>query len=203
VTEWGITGTMKQLAERPWWLINATTYETGPQLALLAAPYRRLEIRPQLYAGRPICLAVAASAAIPYMAGFVKLDVAPSGWFEIDPATEKPIREKQPPREAVRLWDGGVYENLGAEGVWKPSGFVDPAVGFMVVSDASAYLDEELGPATGVFTIRRPFLRPPRLFDIATEQTRALRSRMLMSAVTGDRKLPASNRAPRAVRRLC
>jgi NTE family protein len=61
----------------------------------------------------------------------------------------------------------------------------------MIVSDASAHLTEELGVATGVLTTKYPFFRPPRLFDIATEQTRALRSRMLMDAIVGGR-LPGS-----------
>jgi NTE family protein len=192
VTEWGITGSMKQLPEHPWWLINATTYETGRNWRFSRRHIGDWKFGHNYTQDVPICLAVAASAAIPYMAGLIKIDATPDGWFEIDSATEKPIQEKPPLRKAVRLWDGGVYENLGVEGVWKPSGFVDPTVGFMVVSDGSAYLGEELGWATGIFTAHPPFLRPPRLFDIVTEQTRALRSRMLMNAVTGDGKFPAS-----------
>jgi hypothetical protein len=81
-----------------------------------------------------------------------------------------------------------VYENLGMEAMYKPQrGFVDKDIGLIIVSDASAYPGEALGPATGVFTTRYPFLRPPRLFDIATEQTRSLRARILMEAIINGR----------------
>ena len=59
-------------------------------------------------------------------------------------------------------------------------GFVHKDVASMIVSDASAYLTNlRLGTDTGM---TYPFLRSPRLFDIGTEQTRALRSRILMDA---------------------
>jgi NTE family protein len=86
------------------------------------------------------------------------------------------------------------------EPVYKPRrGFVDKNLGFMIVSDASAYLSEELGFATGIFTAEYPFLRPPRLFDIATEQSRALRSRMLMESILDGRLHGAIVRLGRSV----
>src|SRR5262249_51783112 len=39
----------------------------------------------------------------------------------------------------------------------------------------------------GIFSAAYPFIRPPRLFDITSEQTRALRSRMLIDAILGGR----------------
>jgi NTE family protein len=183
---------MKQLPERPRWLVNATAYETGRNWRFSRRHIGDWKFGHNYTQDVPICLALAASAAIPYLAGFVKLAVASEGWFEIDPGTEEPIHQKRPPRKAVRLWDGGVYENLGLEGVWKPSGFADSSARFMIVSDASAYVDTELGRATGILMARPPFVRPPRLFEIVTEQTRALRSRMLMNAVAGGSAFPAS-----------
>jgi hypothetical protein len=67
------------------------------------------------------------------------------------------------------------------------------------IEDASAYLTEDLGPAMGVFTNRSPFLRPPRLFDIATEQTRALRSRMIIEAIVNQKLDAAIIRLGRSV----
>jgi NTE family protein len=188
---WGITGTIKNLPERPIWLVNATTYETGRNWRFSRNHIGDWKFGHNYVQDVPISVAMAASAAIPYMAGFVKLKLNPKGWYEIDQATEERLKETQLKRPYVRLWDGGVYENLGIEGVWKPGGLVNRDVEFLVVSDGSGYLREDLARATGVFTVRPPFLRGPRLFDIASEQTRSLRVRILMDAVT-QRKLPAS-----------
>ena len=191
-TEWAVQGTLKQLSETPRWYINATCYETGRNWRFSQRHIGDWKFGHNFQQAVPVSVAIAASSAIPYMAGFVKLEIKPDGWFSIDPATDQPLHAVKPMRKAVRLWDGGAYENLGIEPVYKPQrGFVDNDPGLMIVSDASVYLSEDLGPATGVFTKASPFLRPPRLFDIATEQTRALRSRMIMEAII-NRKLAAA-----------
>jgi NTE family protein len=189
---WEIKGTLKQIAELPRWFINATCYETGRNWRFSQHHIGDWKFGHNFTQSVPISLAVAASAAIPYMAGLVKLSIEPEGWFSINPATDEPIETTKPIRRAVRLWDGGVYENLGVEAVYKPQrGLVQKDIGLLIVSDASAYLGEALGPASGVFTARSPFVHPPRLFDIATEQTRALRTRILMEAIT-DGRLPGT-----------
>ena len=189
---WELTGNIKDLPEKPWWLINSTSYETGRNWRFSKHHIGDWKIGHNYTQNIPLSIAIAASAAVPYLIGFVKLKTAAKGWFDIDPATEKPINEKKVQHKSVRLWDGGVYENLGVEGVWKPKGFVDPKIDFMIVSDASAQLEIDMGPATGIFMNRPPFLRSPRLFEIATEQTRSLRSRMIIESVTGTVKLPAA-----------
>lgn len=189
---WGIRGTLKEIAEEPRWLINATCYETGRNWRFSQRHIGDWKFGHNFTQSVPISLAIAASAAIPYMAGLVKLSIDPHGWFSVNPATDEPVETIRPIRNAVRLWDGGVYENLGMEAVYKPQrGFVDKDIGLMIISDASAYLGDALGPATGVFTTRYPCLRPPRLFDIATEQTRSLRARILMEAII-DGRLPGT-----------
>jgi NTE family protein len=191
-SKWGIRGTLKQISEMPRWYINATCYETGRNWRFSQRHIGDWKFGHNFQQAVPVSVAIAASSAIPYMAGFVKLKIEPEGWFSIDPATDEPLHPVKPARKDVRLWDGGVYENLGVEPVYKPQrGMVANDHGLMIVSDASAYLDEDLRPATGVFTNASPFLRPPRLFDIATEQTRALRSRMIMEAIV-NRKLAAT-----------
>jgi NTE family protein len=189
---WGISGTLKEIAEEPRWFINATCYETGRNWRFSQKHIGDWKFGHNFTQSVPISLAIAASAAIPYMAGLVKLSIDPDGWFSVNPATDEPGETIRPIRDAIRLWDGGVYENLGMEAVYKPQrGFVDKDIGLMIISDASAYLGQALGPATGVFTIKYPFLRPPRLFDIATEQTRSLRARILMEAII-DGRLPGT-----------
>jgi NTE family protein len=80
----------------------------------------------------------------------------------------------------VRLWDGGAYENLGLESMFKPQ---QRLIGcdFLICSDASG----PLGPpdASSPLNIVRGHLASPRLFDISSDQIRALRSRMFMTAL--------------------
>jgi len=180
---WGVQGSLKQLAPTPLWLINSTCFETGRDWRFSQRHIGDWRFGHNYIQEVPISIAIAASAAIPYMAGFVTLTINPIGWHAIDPATDAPKAAIDPPSKSVRLWDGGVYENLGLEALFKPQrGLVDNSVNLLIASDASAILAEEYGPASGVFMARFPFLRPPRLFDIASEQVRALRSRMLVDA---------------------
>jgi len=185
---WEIRGTMKDLDETPQWFINSTCYETGRNWRFSQRHIGDWKFGHNFQQTVPISIAVAASAAIPYLAGMIRLGIEPDGWYNINPATDEPVRPVKPMSTTVRLWDGGVYENLGVEPVYKPQrGFVDKNIDSLIVSDASAYLREDLGPASGVFSSQFPFLRPPRLFDIATEQSRALRTRLIMEAITSGR----------------
>lgn len=185
---WGIKGNLKDLASTPRWFINTTCYETGRNWRFSQEHIGDWKFGHNFEQVVQISTAVAASGAIPYMAGFVKLAINHKGWFSIDAATDEPKDPIEPMRSSVRLWDGGVYENLGMEPVYKPTrGLVFKDAGLLVVSDASARLKNDLGPATGIFTDEWPFVRGPRLFDIATEQTRALRSRILLEAIIDGR----------------
>ena len=184
---WSIRGSLKEVSTSPRWFINATCYETGRNWRFSQQHIGDWRFGHNFEQIVPIATAVAASSAIPYMAGFVHLPITPEGWFSIDPATDEPTAPIRPMRAAVRLWDGGVYENLGIEPVYKPQrGMVSADASLLIVGDASAYLEDRLGPS-GMFSLSYPFIRPPRLFDITSEQTRALRSRMLVDAIVDGR----------------
>src|SRR5438552_1970621 len=116
--------------------VRATAFHLGLLLRLAAEDrLERVGVISSVSGGR---LAVAAPAAIPYMVGFVNLNTQAEGWFSIDPATDEPRCSIAPMRKAVRLWDGGVYENLGLEPVYKPQrGLVDGNLRLLVVGDAS------------------------------------------------------------------
>ena len=196
---WGIAGNPKELSHCPQWFVNATCYETGRNWRFSQKHLGDWKFGHNFKQVVPIAVAVAASAAIPYMAGFVQLKTQNEGWFSIDPATDQPVRPIAPMLASVRLWDGGVYENLGMEPIYKPyRGLVNKSIQFIIIGDASANLLDHLGPA-GMFTLKYPFIRPPRLFDITTEQTRALRSRMLIEAMLEGRLRGAIVRLGRSV----
>jgi NTE family protein len=197
---WNIHGTMKQLPQSPRWLINSTCFDTGRNWRFSQTHIGDWKFGHNFDQDVRVSLAMAASAAIPYLAGFVRLAIDPNGWFQIDPATDKPTNMVPPKAAAVRLWDGGVYENLGVEGIFKPQrGLVSDEMGFIIVSDASAHFGEDYSAATGIFSSRFPYLRPPRLFDVATEQVRSLRSRMLIEAIRDGRLMGALVRLGRTV----
>ena len=75
------------------------------------------------------------------------------------------------------LWDGGVYDNLGVESVFKPGEGLRDGIDYLIVCDASRPLSSE----TRQSRWRPDFLKSSRrLIDIATDQVRSLRARMLM-----------------------
>ena len=166
---WSVAGLLSDLPDNPRWIINATCYETGKNWRFMK---KRMGdyvtgyvASPQL----PIAQAVAASSAVPGLVGSLKLDTGRFEWFAYD-------REHAPQRHAPRfrtlsLWDGGVYDNLGVEALFKPAGAYRDGFDFLIVSDASAPLDPETR------TLRAPL----RLLDVATDQVRSLRARAVVS----------------------
>ncbi|MCY4121546.1 MAG: patatin-like phospholipase family protein [Acidobacteria bacterium] len=166
---WSMAGALSDLPDDPRWIINATCYETGKNWRFMkkrmgdyVAGY---VLSPQL----PITQAVAASAAFPGLVGSLKLDTRGFEWFAYDRAgTPRPHECRF---RTLTLWDGGVYDNLGVEALFKPAGVYRAGFDFLIVSDASALL------ATETRRLRAPL----RLLDVATDQVRGLRARAVVS----------------------
>jgi NTE family protein len=180
-TRWGVTGNLGDLPDEPAWWINTTCLHTGKNWRFARRemgdwkfglhhepPYRLAE-------------AAAASAAVPYAIGALTLDLPKDGWFDADRRNHKAsTRRERPTKERVRLWDGGAYENLGLEALYKP-GLALRHCDFLICSDASAELPPDSRPSLlGLLGGR---LASPRLFDITSDQIRALRSRMFFRDV--------------------
>lgn len=179
-SQWGVSGSMKDLPDSPEWHINATCYETGKNWRFSKKMMGDWQFGRHFSPDVPIANAIAASAAVPYAIGALRIDLPEHGWWETDPATRKPLRQKSPLMRRVRLWDGGAYENMGLEAIYKPNGGLQDC-DFLICSDAS-----------GPLGVPKPFslvgmaqgkLNSPRLFDIASDQIRALRSRMLIGSI--------------------
>lgn len=176
---WGVQGKLKDLPDSPIWWINTTCIETGKNWR-----FSKREMGDWMF-GRhydpPLSLAeaAAASAAVPYVIGALGMNVPAAGWYRTNPATRQPIEQKQPPYAKVHLWDGGAYENLGLEAIFKQD---QPLVGcdFAICSDASGPLAP---PSSPFLSLLRGHLGSPRLFDISSDQIRALRSRMFVRAL--------------------
>jgi NTE family protein len=177
---WGVTGDLRGLPDQPVWWINTTSLETGKNWRFAKREMGDWQFGRHYNPAVRLADAAAASAAVPYVIGALTLALPSDGWYRTDPATRQPLERRQPPATTVRLWDGGAYENLGLETLFKPQqGLI--GCDFLICSDASG----PLGPpgASSPFNILRGHLASPRLFDICSDQIRSLRSRMFMAAI--------------------
>jgi NTE family protein len=114
----------------------------------------------------PVALVVAASSAFPPVLSPVILNPDPAS-FERTPGAD--LYDTLAYRTRVVLTDGGVYDNLGLETVWK-------RLDTVLTSDAGAPFG--LFPDPGTSWYRQTF----RSFDIATNQARGLRKRLLIDS---------------------
>jgi NTE family protein len=180
-TRWGIKGSVKDLPETPEWHINATCYETGKNWRFSRKMMGDWQFGRHFNPDVPIAKAIAASAAVPYAIGVLRLELPEHGWWRTDRSTKKPLEEISRPMRRVRLWDGGAYENMGLEALYKPADGLQ-GCDFLICSDASGPLTApKRFSITGMFQGK---LNSPRLFDIASDQIRALRSRMLIGSIS-------------------
>ena len=179
---WGVTARVRDLPESPIWLINTTSLHSGKNWRFSSREMGDWVFGRHYAPDVRLAEAAAASAAVPYVLGALWLNLPAEGWFQTDPATRKPLQRTQPPTTRIGLWDGGAYENLGLEAIYKPGQAPDPDA-FVICSDASGPVPPFGG--TSPFAILKGRLAGPRLFDIASDQIRALRSRMFMRDVEG------------------
>jgi len=177
-TRWLIEGRLPDLPVRPVWWINATSLPTGKNWRFSRGEMGDWKFGRHYAPTAKIAEAVAASAAVPYVIGALKLSLPTSGWYRTDPATKQPV-EAISVASAVRLWDGGAYENLGLEPLFKAPGTLT-GCDFLICCDASTALGPQLSP---VQSLIRGDLGAPRLFDIAADQIRSLRARSLIGAL--------------------
>ena len=171
---WNIKISLKDLAEHPKWIINTTSYESGKNWRFSREYIGDWRFGRNYSANTKVSIAAAASAAVPVGIGVMKYKVPLDGWYSISPSTSEPLKAIAPPLNVVRLWDGGVYENLGIEPLFKSSrGLI--GCDTLVVCDAGA-------PVHPTWEIQRKRGLPisPRLFDLTSDQTRSLRARSII-----------------------
>jgi NTE family protein len=166
------TATLQDLPEAPRFVINATNVQSGA-LWRFSKPYMG-DYRVGLVENPTVRLAkaVAASAAFPPVLSPVTLDLEPAAF---EPRSGDDL-QREPYNDEVVLSDGGVYDNLGLETVWKRYDTV-------LVSDAGGKMQPEPEPETDW---ARHALR---VLDIIDNQVRSLRKRQLIEAYkAGERK---------------
>lgn len=153
--KWKIDYKIKDLPDKPIWWINSTCFETGVNWRF-SQEYIGDYIFGKYYEDTDISIskALAASAAFPFLIGPIKL---------------KPNWGKQ---KIIHLWDGGVYDNLGIEALYKPSEGLISGINTLFISDGGVKM---------VWQNRTSFKSIRRLLDVPISQVRALRSRMIIS----------------------
>lgn len=164
--------TLQDLPDEPRFVINATNLETSTLFRFSkrhASDWRVGQMaRPTI----ALADAVAASSAFPPVLSPFVLDVRPS---DFEPGGGDPSLDDDY-RTQIALTDGGVYDNLGLETVWKRCATV-------FVSDGGGRIEDDSEPsAEWIFQSKR-------IIDIILEQVGNLRKRQIVGSLAdGQRK---------------
>jgi NTE family protein len=115
----------------------------------------------------PLATAIAVSSAFPPLFSPIVLKTESENWRKTQYADlfDNPLYRQQ-----LYLADGGVYDNLGIEAIWKRYATV-------LVSDAGGPLNPDPKPRWVTFSSAKEMLR---VLGVAVEQQRALRKRWLI-----------------------
>jgi NTE family protein len=166
--------TLQDLPDAPRFVFNATNVQSGA-LWRFAKPYMRDYRVGKVPAPRtPLAAVVAASSAFPPFLSPCVLELDPSAF---EPGTGKDLQQEPYTRRAV-LTDGGVYDNLGLETVYKRYRTV-------LVSDAGGKLAPEPKPRHGY--LRHSY----RVTSLVDDQVRSLRKRQLIDAYKAGQRTGA------------
>jgi NTE family protein len=182
--KWGITAHLNELPNSPRWLINATCYESGKNWRFEKYRMGDYVFGYSRDTNLPVADAMAASAGFPVGIGPLELDTTSRKWYKYSQGVDAPtLAESQvaspnkveikPDTEKVHLWDGGVYDNHGLEGVHDFAEGWQLGIDFLIVSDAAGRSKPERyhwGP--------QAILR--LMTGIMMDQIRSLRSRAIV-----------------------
>lgn len=173
--QWGITGSLQRLPPEPRWVINATCYETGKNWRFSQPRMGDYLTYYVLDPDVSISDAIAASSAVPGLIGPLVIRSSRFQWHRYEGRELVPTSTRL---KRYELWDGGVYDNLGVEPLFKSGGGFREGFDLLLVSDASATLSVD--PRTVKRTIN-PGRRILRLVKVATDQIRGLRARAVIT----------------------
>ncbi len=168
---WGINSNVADMPLKPRWTINATCYETGKNWRFSAKRMGDYVANYVMKPEFPLADAIAASAAVPGLIGPLRLD---TNWFRWQKYENGNNVDVKPIASSLHLWDGGIYDNLGLEVLYKMGKGLRSDLDYCLVFDASK-------PVGRTYRPRLPFVRfgkqAIRLIDITTDQIRSLRAR--------------------------
>ena len=181
--KWNINGTFSDIDDFPTWCVNCTTYETGKRFHITQKTIGDYAIG---YADNHhfrISDAMAASAGFPFLIGPYRIKRKQFNWSNpTHEIKDELIDAHFSRRRHYHLWDGGVYDNLGIESIFKiggaSGGHFNVPVNYIIVSNAGAVS----GSKRRIWTSN-----PKRLLDIAMNQVVSLRSRIIVSYMQSEK----------------
>ncbi|MGP6473633.1 patatin-like phospholipase family protein [Rahnella aceris] len=175
--KWDINVSMQRLPILPDWSINGTTAENGKRFRFNRDNIGDYETG---YASAKDILladAMSVSSAFPGLIGPFSLIAKNYRWFKREwGAPEENAEEVTLPTKEIRIYDGGVYDNLGLEPFFNQSkGESKENIDFIICSDAGAPLKFGFS-----YWKLNPW-RLKRVMDIMSEQSRSLRVRTFVN----------------------
>lgn len=176
---WGITSTLGELNLAPEWTINGTSAEYGVRFRFKHNIMGDYKAGYAMCAHIPLADAMAVSSAVPGLFGPYRLPTPKGEWFEWSTDLAQKIqtglaKPKSLEFDWLDLYDGGVYDNLGLEPFFDCGTQQlkqDISISHLVISDA--------GKPLGSRHLGNKMNSAMRVYDIASNQSRALRVRAL------------------------
>jgi NTE family protein len=163
--------TLQELPAQPEFVFNATSLQSGDLWRFARAALADWRVGEVPHPDTELAAAVAASSAFPPMLSPAVLNVRAGA---VKPGSGREL-EKEPYTTRAVLADGGVYDNLGLETVWKKLDTV-------LVSDGGGHMLDEPRPG------RLWPLQFLRVLEVIDNQVRALRKRQVISSLAdGER----------------
>jgi NTE family protein len=164
--------TLQDLPNEPRFVINASNLETGT-LWRFSKPYMA-DYRVGRVENPTVSLAdaVTASSAFPPILSPFVLDVEAKDFTHVVPGVDRALLD------GISLTDGGVYDNLGLETVWKRYRTV-------LVSDAGGVLAADASPPADWARLSK------RVIEIIRRQAAALRRQQLIASYKDGRRTGA------------
>jgi NTE family protein len=156
--------TLQALPDTPRFVINATNLQSGALWRFMKPYMRDYKVGEVKNPDVPLATAIAASSAFPPFLSPVRLSLRENDYSPGDEPLHRPPFSTKP-----LLTDGGVYDNLGLETVWKRCRTV-------FVSDGGAQMQHR---GTQETDWARQALRAQSIVD---NQVRALRKRQLIDS---------------------
>ena len=135
---WLVTGRLSELPAHPRWFINSTCYETGRNWR-----FERSSMGDSAFgytSDTDILLsdAVAASCGFPGLIGPLVLDTRNHSWQRPNGTVRSQLGFRR-----LHLWDGGVCDNLGVEGMHSFLNGWEQDVDLLMISDGCARIQPE------------------------------------------------------------
>jgi NTE family protein len=161
--------TLQDMPDAPRFVINATNVQSGVLWRFMKPFMRDYRVGEVKNPTVPLAKAVAASSAFPPVLSPCELRLNEN---DFTPNSGEDL-QRRPFTTRVILTDGGVYDNLGLETVWKRYQTV-------LVSDAGGQLEPEEEPKSD------PALHSYRVLNLIDNQVRSLRKRQVINSFESD-----------------